>query len=42
MSFIVPVQVDYGALEVLWYSSFKNIESIILWWKVQEDIRLPS
>ncbi|WP_151721017.1 hypothetical protein [Acinetobacter ursingii] len=38
MSFIVPVKVDYGALEVLWYSSFKNIESIILWWKVQEDI----
>ena len=38
MSLILPVQVDYGALEVLWYSSFNNIEDIILWWKDQEDI----
>jgi len=38
MSLIVPVGVDEGALEVLWYSSFQNIEEIILWWESQESI----
>ena len=38
MQLIIPVQVDYGAQEFLWYSSFNNIEDIILWWEDQEDI----
>ncbi|WP_262556707.1 hypothetical protein [Acinetobacter bereziniae] len=38
MSFVIPVWVDYGAIEVLWYSPFDNMEIIISWWEDQESI----
>ncbi len=38
ISLIIPVAVDEGALEILWYSLFENIEDIIQWWKEQESI----
>ena len=38
MQLIIPVQVDYGAQEFLWYSSFNNIEGVILWWENKEYI----
>ena len=40
MSLIIPVAVDEGALEVLWYSLFENIEDIIQWWKEQERVEI--
>ena len=38
MSLIIPVWVDEGAIEVLWYSDFNDLEDLILWWKNQESI----
>jgi hypothetical protein len=38
MSLVLPVWVDYGAIEVLWYSPFDNMEIIISWWEDQESI----
>uniref|UniRef100_UPI001250B3EE hypothetical protein n=1 Tax=Acinetobacter bereziniae TaxID=106648 RepID=UPI001250B3EE len=38
MSFVLPVWVDEGAIEVLWYSPFDNMEIIISWWEDQESI----
>lgn len=38
MSFVIPVWVDYGVIEVLWYSPFDNMEIIISWWEDQESI----
>ena len=38
MSLIIPVWVDYGAIEVLWYSDFGDIDDIILWWESQKSI----
>lgn len=35
---IIPVAIDEGALEVLWYNPFENIEDIMLWWEAQESI----
>ena len=38
MSLIIPVWVDEGAIEVLWFSPFNTIEDIILWWEDQKNI----
>ncbi len=38
MPLIIPVAIDEGAVEVLWYSPFENIEDIMLWWEAQESI----
>ena len=38
MSLIIPVWVDSGAIEVLWYSDFNDLEDLISWWKNQKSI----
>lgn len=30
---IIPIQVDYGAEEYIWYSSFTDIKDLIEWWE---------
>lgn len=38
MSLIIPVWVDEGAIEVLWYSDFNDLEDLISWWENKESI----
>lgn len=37
---IVPVQVDYGAEELFWYSPFDTVEQVISWWESLDHINI--